>query len=131
MDTFPPAVQRPAMLSLASALSSASTALRRDECGDWRIRGTAGHAYAIPGGFLLIAETGTARAWSAVKRRLAFARVQRDGDDEGALMLDRLPTTAEAREIRRALGIRKRPALMAPPTAPSDLDITAELPIAA
>jgi hypothetical protein len=31
-----------------------------------------------------------------------------DGDDEGCLHLDRLPTEAEAKLIREALGIRRR-----------------------
>ena len=39
---------------------------------------------------------------------LAFCRVTQDGDDEGCLHLDRLPTAAEAELIREAVGIRKR-----------------------
>lgn len=130
MDIYSPAVQRPALLSLASALSSTSTALRRDECGDWRIRGTAGHIYAVPGGFLITAESGTARGWGAVKRRLAFATLQRDGDDEGALFFDRHPCVSEAAEIRRALGIRKRAAYSAEQLAAMSERFTA-LPLAA
>lgn len=143
MDIFPPAVQRPALLSLASALSSATTTLRRDECGDWRILGTAGHIYAVPEGFQIIAESASRRGWGAAKRRLAFATLQRDGDTEGAFILDRLPTEAEAVEIRHVIGIRKRPVLTddhldvlrqrfaAPTTAPSHADLSAELPVAA
>jgi len=41
----------------------------------------------------------------------AFCRIMQDGDDEGGLHLDRLPTPAEAVLIREALGIRKRCAL--------------------
>ena len=143
MDIYPPAVQRPALLTLATALSSAATMLRRDECGDWRINGTAGHIYAVPEGFQLIVETRTGRAWGAAKRRLAFASIQRDGDKEGAFILDRLPDTTEAAEIRMVLGIRKRPAITedhldalrqrfaAPSMAPSHADIAVELPVAA
>ena len=39
---------------------------------------------------------------------LAFCRVTQDGDDEGCLHLDRLPTAAEAELIREAVEIRKR-----------------------
>ena len=47
VDKFPPTAQRKALLKLA-ALNSSPTALRRDECGDWRINGSSGHVYAIP-----------------------------------------------------------------------------------
>ena len=43
-----------------------------------------------------------------MKKRLAFCRLTQDGDDEGCLHLDRLPTAAEAEAIRDDLGIRKR-----------------------
>jgi hypothetical protein len=48
-DRYPPAMQRPALLKLAEALGCRDNALRRDECGDWRIVGRLGHIYAIPG----------------------------------------------------------------------------------
>ena len=66
-DVCPPVRQRPALLAFAEALGSASTALRRDENGDWRISGKLGHIYAVPGilgepsreGFQLCCERGT------------------------------------------------------------------------
>ena len=48
-DIYPSTVQRSALLKLAEALASASTALRRGECGGWRINGRLGHFYAVPG----------------------------------------------------------------------------------
>jgi hypothetical protein len=42
------------------------------------------------------------------EQRLNFCRLTQDGDDEGCLHLDRLPTKIEASAIREALGIRKR-----------------------
>jgi hypothetical protein len=100
----------------AKALNSAPRALRRDECGDWRINGKCGHVYAISGtledpgreGFLLYSGDGSPRAWTFSKRALGFAKLTNDGDDEGMLFLDRLPTAAEAEIIRDRLGIRKR-----------------------
>lgn len=109
MDIYPPAVQRPELLALVSALDCTDKALRRDECGDWRILGRSGHVYAVPEGFQILVEAGTPRAWSAVKRRLAFADLRNDGDTEGCFILDRLPTAGEAALIRRDLTIRKRP----------------------
>ena len=46
--------------------------------------------------------------WTYAKRALAFAVVTVDGDEEGLLFLDRLPTAAEATAIRDYVGIRKR-----------------------
>jgi hypothetical protein len=41
---------------------SVSTALRRDECGDWRIKGTKGWIYAVPGS---LAERESAKGFSS------------------------------------------------------------------
>jgi hypothetical protein len=72
-----------------------------------------GHIYADGTGFLLCVNAKderdqSPRRWTNIKRRLAFCRITQDGDDEGCLHLDQLPTPAEATLIREALGIRKR-----------------------
>jgi hypothetical protein len=41
MDIYPPAAQRQALIKLIPALGCSDTALRRDECGDPRIAGSA------------------------------------------------------------------------------------------
>jgi hypothetical protein len=76
------------------------------------VSGTSGHVYAVADeGIQLVVSTGeSARRWGSVKKRLAFCRVTQDGDDEGCLTLDRLPTMAECELIREALAIRKAPA---------------------
>jgi hypothetical protein len=110
------AEMRKSLDRFAKALNSAPRALRRDECGAWRINGKCGHVYAIPGtleepgreGFLLYSGDGSPRAWSFSKRALGFAKLINDGDDEGMLFFDRLPTAAEAEIISDRLGIRKR-----------------------
>jgi hypothetical protein len=111
-DIFPPSRQRPALLALAGACDTRASALRRDECGDWAIWGNNGHVYAVPEGFHLMigcdfdnARWTSARGWESAKKRLGFGRVTQDGDEEGSIILDRLPSKAEAREIRYALGI--------------------------
>jgi len=97
------------LAAMLTALDASARALRLDECGDWRIGGKLGHVYADGAGFLLFVDTGESpRRWTNIKRRLDFCRLAIDGDDEGALHLDRLPTPAEAEAIRDALGIRKR-----------------------
>jgi hypothetical protein len=49
MDCYPTSDQRKALLELAEALGSRKAALHRDQCDDWRISGSHGHVYAVPG----------------------------------------------------------------------------------
>jgi hypothetical protein len=39
---------------------------------------------------------------------MAVTKLARDGDDEGSLFLDRLPTKAEAEIIRKWAGVAKK-----------------------
>jgi hypothetical protein len=116
LDKFPTDRQRAALLRFARALGSRDVALQRDECGDWRIEGQHGHVYATPGpvgaksmkaGFQMFVLDWTARGWKAAKDVLPGV-VCNDGDDEGAVFLDRLPTAAEAVSIRKWCGIAKK-----------------------
>jgi hypothetical protein len=110
-----------------TAIDASAIALERPACrgwiGDYQITGKHGHVLADGAGFLLYATTpqrdrrdpdgrvrtyGSPRRWTNVKRQLSFCRLMQDGDDEGCLHLDRLPTEAEAKLIREALGIRRR-----------------------
>jgi hypothetical protein len=115
-DKYPPAMQREALDRFAAALGSRHDTLRRDECGDWRVQGNAGHVYAVPGvlgiepdkpGFHLFFTSDRTQAWTYAKRALSFAALTNDGDDCGAWFLDRLPTKAEALTIRKTLSIAK------------------------
>ena len=95
--------------TLLGVLDASPTALGLDDCGDWAIFGKLGYIYIHGQGFLFYVTTGeSARRWFNVKQRLNFCRLTQDGDDEGCLHLDRLPTKIEASAIREALGIRKR-----------------------
>jgi hypothetical protein len=121
MDKFPPSLQRPALLEFAHALDSRPSALRRDENGDWRINGRGGHIYAVPEGFQIfvlnekleagLAGRWTSRGWTSAKSALDFARLVNDGDDEGAFILDRLPSPSEAAILRRYCMVPKRVSL--------------------
>jgi hypothetical protein len=108
METFNSARQRAALVDFAKALGSRDSALRRDECGDPCINGRRGHIYAAPEGFMLVIMGWSANNWNKAKRALAFARLSQDGDDEGILILDRLPAKTEAEAIRHYLGVAKR-----------------------
>ena len=95
--------------NLLSALDASPRALQRDLCGDWQIAGRSGHIFGDGAGYLLYVHTGESpRRWTNVKHRLEFCRVSQDGDDEGVLHLDRLPTPGEAELIRDAVGVRRR-----------------------
>jgi hypothetical protein len=102
--------ERAHLETLLTALNATDRALRRDSCGDWTIIGKSGHIYADGSGFLIVVSPGDSiRRWTNIKGKLNFSRVTQDGDDEGCLHLDRLPTPAEADLLRDALKIKRRP----------------------
>jgi hypothetical protein len=124
-DNYPPTRQREALLKLVEALGCWDRALRRDDCGGWAVFGKLGHIHAVPrmtvhglppgDGFQIyfrgapeFDEPTTTKAWTYAKQALKFCRVTQDGDWEGCLFLDRLPSREEAETIRDKLGIRKR-----------------------
>lgn len=125
VDQYPPTVQRAALLKLVEALGCRDAALRRDECGDWRINGKYGHISAVPGipwggmekieGFQIyyrgaaeLGEPSTSRGWTFAKETLGFCTVTQDGDAEGMLFLGRLPSPQEAEIIRDKVWIAKK-----------------------
>jgi hypothetical protein len=101
---------------LAAIIGSRNVALRRDECGEWRIEGRRGWVYAVSGtltqqdraGFQIYCAPGSARAWAHARKAMTFAELTLDGDDEGLLFLARLPTPDEAAILRDKLGIAKK-----------------------
>ena len=116
-DNYPPTVQRPALLRLVEALGCRDAYLRRDACGDWFIEGDDGHIWAVPGsidrpqseGFQIFIGCDTVRQWSAVKTAVKpFTDMTNDGDEEGMLFLDHLPTPDEADILRRYCGLHKK-----------------------
>jgi hypothetical protein len=96
--------------TLLIAFDASAIALERPVCrgwvGDYQITGKHGHVLANHPGYLLYV-TGTVQRWKKAKRILP-GTVTQDGDDEGILRLDRLPTPAEADAIRDVIGIRRR-----------------------
>jgi hypothetical protein len=75
--------------------------------GDYQISGKHGHVLSDHPGYQLYV-SGTVQRWKRAKRSLPAGKVTQDGDDEGTLRLDRLPTADEADTIRDLIGIRKR-----------------------
>jgi hypothetical protein len=95
--------------ALLAALGAWDRALRRDECGAWRINGKHGNIYTWGGkSWVLYVACRSRRHWEATKTRLGFCEVTQDCEDEGCVRLHQLPTAEQAVAIREALGIRKR-----------------------
>lgn len=123
MDTYETAAEaeadRAQQKAMLAALNGWAQALRRDECGAWRIIGKHGsiHTWGDGKGWVLWVGCRSPLHWTHTKRRLSFCEVTQDGDDEGCLRLHRLPTAAQAEVIRDVLGIRKRTEL-----APDELE---------
>jgi hypothetical protein len=95
---------------LLAALGAWDRALRREECGAWRINGSHGHIYTWGDGKSWVLHVGcrSARHWTATKKGLDFCEVTLDCDEEGCMRQHELPTAEQAVAIREALGIRKR-----------------------
>jgi hypothetical protein len=104
---------RDLLLGLIAALTVSKANLRRDPCGDWNIRGRVstdgvGGRISTDGvWYYLHLRLGTKRKWENAKRKLTFLTVTQDGDDEGVLKMDALPTAEQAKIIRKRLGLRK------------------------
>jgi hypothetical protein len=87
--------------------------VHRDDCADYALAGAYGWIYHVatpgcPPTFQIIIATTSPLRWRKAKALLAFGRVSQDGDWEGAVMLDGLPTPEQGAAIREALGLRKR-----------------------
>jgi hypothetical protein len=101
--------ERARLETLLTSLAASPRTLRRDNCGDWHIKGRQGHVYADARGFLIVVQTdASSRRWTFIKRRLSFCRVTQDGEDDGTLHLNRLPTPDEAGRIREAIDLKRR-----------------------
>jgi hypothetical protein len=92
------------------AIGAAGTALFHPVCQGWRgdpqINGKSGHILS-DGRAWYVYFSGTPRRWNKAKRLLP-GKITQDGDDEGIIRFEFLPSAAEGLLIRRLLGIRKR-----------------------
>jgi hypothetical protein len=94
--------------TLLSIVNGAMNALHRDECGDPAIIGSRGTIRACDGKLYVYIPSGSALAWTWAKKQLAaFTTVSQDGDDEGILVLSRMPDEDEAATLRKYIGLRQ------------------------
>jgi hypothetical protein len=96
------------LIRLAESLSVSQGRIRRDLCGDWVIVGTRGHVLTDGTAAFAYLPAGTARRWEKAKSILNFLSPTQDGDTEGILRLDGMPTPEQAKVIRKLLGFRPR-----------------------
>jgi hypothetical protein len=97
-----------ALQTLLTTLNGAKNALRRDGCGDWMIEGSLGEIRRDADRFIVYLGCHSKRAWTSAKRRLAdFTAVLDDGDEEGILLLTRIPLEAEIATLRDYIGLRQ------------------------
>jgi hypothetical protein len=114
--------ERSHLHAFRTATDASATTLERPVCGGWvgdyQITGKTGYVLANGAGYLLYVtideRTATerepsSRPWKNAKARLAFCKVTQDGDWEGCLHLDRLPTAQEVSvaSLRDMSGERK------------------------
>lgn len=94
--------------TLLDALNGAKNAIRRDECGDWTIAGSRGTVRACNGKYYVYLPGRSAATWKNAKKKLAsFATPSQDGDQEGILLLSRMPDADEAETLRDYIGLRQ------------------------
>lgn len=96
---------------LSEALNTSEERIHLDECGDWNIVGKRGHIFTDAELWHVSVEGTTKRRWDNIKKKLSFMEVSQDGDDEGIMKLERMPTQEESSLVRETVGLNKRPLL--------------------
>lgn len=105
------AADRAKLAALATTIGAARTSLKRDTCGDWLLRGLAGHVSTDGAAIYAYLACSGPRAWTNAKQKLDFLTIHHDGDDEGVLRLDRPLSTDQAETVRTTIRIRKARAM--------------------
>lgn len=97
------------LYEISDVLDTSYQRVKLDTYGDWNIFGKKGKI-STDGtkAWYLYFSPESVRVWNNVKKKLKFMKVHQDGDDEGVLKLERLPTKKEAAEVKKLLKLRKR-----------------------
>lgn len=90
---------------------AACAKVKVDRCLQPMIEGRYGNIHVDGAGWLVAvtdpSTAGRPRRWGNVKARLAFCELRQNGDSEGCLRLARLPSRAEGKLLRWAIGAAK------------------------
>ena len=100
-------MDRELLLNLCNHLSISKNNLRRDELNYYNLVGKRGWIDTDSVFWYVRVGCKSSRVWKNVKSALRFMVLWQDGDDEGALRLDRYPTEEEAQKIRKICGFTR------------------------
>ena len=101
-----------AIALMLTALDAAQSRMRLDACRAWTLRGKRGYLATWGDGhrWFIYCCPGTIGKWNRMRQALSpLGRCTQDGDAEGIIRLDTLPTPEQAALIRKAIGLVKRP----------------------
>lgn len=94
------------LTNVSTALNISKTHIRKDELNYWNIIGK--DAWIdTDGDWWYLHLSASARQWNVWKKTLSDMEVKIDGEDEGVLALQRMPTETESRVIRKLLRLRQ------------------------
>ena len=98
------------LIELMDALDVVRSALCRDENGLWILKGSRGYAstWGDRQTWHLIVHGTTSRQWGYHQKRLRFAELVQDGDDEGCFRLRRPLNEEQTAIIREIAGLHRR-----------------------
>jgi hypothetical protein len=103
------------LAAITDALVISPSRIRPGADGRSTIQGRNGN---IDEAFNIFVSGRSRRHFSGIKRRLSFLTLIKDERTKGQFRLDRTPTPEEAKAMRKALGLKKRPSLEETPLAP-------------
>ena len=95
---------RKLLVELCEYLEISKNNLKRDELGYWNIIGKRGHIDTDSVYWYVRVSCRSKTVWRRVKESLPAMVLWQDGDDEGALRLQRYPSEEEAQKIRKIVG---------------------------
>ncbi len=98
---------RKLLLELCNHLEISKNNLKRDGLDYWNLFGRRGKIDTDSVFWYLRVSCNSKRTWRRVKESLPTMVLWQDGDDEGALRLQRYPTKEEAQKIRNIVGFRR------------------------
>lgn len=96
---------RKLLVELCDSLNVSHKRIKRDELDYWNIVGRRGKIDTDSVSWYVRVECDTPLRWRRVKEALQFMEIWQDGDDEGALRLQRYPSEEEAQKIRKFVGL--------------------------
>jgi len=99
------------LITLCDKLDISNRRICKDSYGNAYLQGRKGFIDTDSEFWYVRISCRTPTLWKNVKKRLNFMVLWQDGDEEGALRLDRYPTEKESEIIRENVGFSRKPKL--------------------